>query len=371
MHLQRKSSGCYGGSLVTDLPGNVLLKILSYLSFKDFLLLRRTCQLFYHYTRCRQFYEKVQINGLMLHSGKYKIAEYFSHVKYGSKYFTMNLKDVKSRTIQPILKCVPDFCDVIINMMDLIFVTEYCSNIKRLSIQLQFNIVNDKNLCSGLPKLQSLKELHIKSDKLLYLEDVPLQILVDLIKNTKTIASISFEDFYFTGLASDTEGCGYNIFRGIIKKAEHIKCWKFIHTFSNIPNIFELPSSVTSIVVKNCNYHYINLRHAMIKQLVIDSTYNYYLNPTFQLENLRLLEVNNISLRSLSKSNLVLPKLETLKLRGTQDTCMFLQTYVPMLRSSLKELYLKSVKEEGEGWVDVQNSYASFCTVVSNYGDFN
>ena len=365
-HLQRKSNGSYGGSLLTDLPRNVLLKILSYLKFRDFLSLRRTCQLFYHYSRCKEFYEKVQINGLMFHSGKYKTAEYFSHVKYGSKYFRMNLKDVKSRTIRPILRCVPDFCDVMINMMDLIFVTEYCSNVIRLSIQLQFNIVSDKNLCSGLPKLQNLKELHIKSDKLLYLEDVPLQMLVDLIKNTKTIASISFEDFYFTGLASDIEGCGYNIFRDIIKKAEHIKCWAFIHTFSNIPNIFELPSSVTSIVVKNCNYHYINLKNAMIKRLIIDSTYNYYLNPTFQLENLRLLEVNNISLRSLSKSNLVLPKLETLKLRGTQDTCLFSQTYAPMLRSCLKELYLKSVKEEGEGWVEVRNFYASFCTVVSN-----
>ena len=364
--LQRKSNGSYGGSLLTDLPRNVLLKILSYLKFRDFLSLRRTCKLLYHYSRCKEFYEKVQINGLMFHSGKYKTVEYFSHVKYGSKYFRMNLKDVKSRTIRPILRCIPDFCDVIINMMDLIFVTEYCSNIIRLSIQLQFNIVSDKNLCSGLPKLQSLKELHIKSDKLLYLEDVPLQMLADLIKNTETIASISFEDFYFTGLASDIEGCGYNIFRDIIKKAEHIKCWTFIHTFSNIPNIFELPSSVTSIVVKNCNYHYINLKDAMIKQLIIDSTYNYYLNPTFQLENLRLLEVNNISLRSLSKSNLVLPKLETLKLRGTQDTCLFLQTYAPMLRSCLKELYLKSVKEEGEGWVEVRNFYASFCTVVSN-----
>ena len=367
--MQRKSNDDYGGSLLTDLPGNVLLKIFCYLNFKDFLSLKRACQLFYHYSRCKEFYEKVQINGLMLHSGKYKIAEYFSHVKYGSKYFRMNLKDVKSRTICPIFRCVPDFCDVIINMMDLIFVTEYCSNIKKLSIQLQFNVANDKNLCSGLPKLQRLKELHIKSDKLLYLEDVPLQMLADLIKNTKTIASISFEDFYFTGLASDIEGCGYNIFRDIIKKAEHIKCWKFIHTFSNIPNIFELPSSVTSIVVKNCNYHYINLKHAMIKELIIDSTYNYYLNPTFQLENLSLLEVNNISLRSLSKSNLVLPKLETLKLRGTQDTCLFLQTYEPMLRSSLKELYLKSVKEEGKGWVEVRNSYASFCRVVGNYGD--
>ena len=238
-------------------------------------------------SRCKKFYEKVQIcmskiKGTDVELFQRLCDEYASNLRF-------NTEGCYEERIGWILPYIENVRDIVVNIK---YLKQACRDVRYIKI-LVINYIytddlkNDDIDFSCLSIVKYLDNLSIKgsanSFQQLYLFH---SMLYDIIKHTKQISKISFDNIYVErGKCSiKSKDLSENI-----KKLSHIKEWHLQNVVAD-NKIFDLPDEVKVLECRHTDcISFQNYKFTELEKLVLE--YVKFENSYFKFENLKILEI--------------------------------------------------------------------------------
>ena len=298
--------------LVVDLPNIPLQIVCTYLTVTDVLNLRLTCSKMFQTSKCKEFYEKVQICMAKIKETDLKLfqklCEEFAVI------IMFNTEGCFEERLEWILPCVKDVRNVLVNIR---YLNQACRKLKCIKYLVISYIYSD-GLKDGdidfscLSNAKNLDLLCIKGNvnnfQKLYLYQSMLDVIIE---HTKQISKICFEDIdlrkgnYF---AKSKDPLSKKI-----RKSSHIREWKLKNVVTD-DGIFDLPSDISILECRytNCisfkDYKFDNLEKLVLESVKFE-------NELFEFENLKVLEITgHLRDDGLNGKTIVCPKLEIIRL---------------------------------------------------------
>lgn len=295
-----------------DLPNIPLQFVFAYLTVTDVLNLRLTCSKMFQTSKCKEFYEKVQIcmekikeTDLKLFQ---KLCEEFAII------IMFNTEGCFEERLEWILPCVENVRNVLVNVR---YLNQACRKLKYIKY-LVINYIYSDGLkdsdidFSCLSTVKTLDQLCIKGSvnnfQKLYLYQSMLDVIIE---HTNQISKICFEDI---DLQKGNEFAKSKVpLSKKIRKSSHIREWKMINVVTD-DGIFDLPSDIRTL---ECRYtdciNFKVYKFDNLEKLVLESVK--FENELFKFKNLKVLEITgHLRGDGLDGKAIVCPKLEIIRL---------------------------------------------------------
>ena len=295
-----------------DLPNIPLQFVFAYLTVTDVLNLRSTCSKMFQTSKCKEFYEKVQIcmekikeTDLKLFQ---KLCEEFAII------IMFNTEGCFEERLEWILPCVKNVRNVLVNVR---YLNQACRKLKYIKY-LVINYIYSDGLkdsdidFSCLSTVKKLDQLCIKGSvnnfQKLYLYQSMLDVIIE---HTNQISKICFEDI---DLQKGNEFAKSKVpLSKKIRKSSHIREWKMINVVTD-DGIFDLPSDIRTL---ECRYtdciNFKVYKFDNLEKLVLESVK--FENELFKFKNLKVLEITgHLRGDGLDGKTIVCPKLEIIRL---------------------------------------------------------
>ena len=297
---------------LVDLPNIPLQCVCSYLTVNDVLNLRLTCSKMFQVSKCKEFYEKVQICMAKIKETDLKLfqklCEEFAH------YIMFNTEGCFEERLQWILPCVKSVRNVLVNIR---YLNQTCRKLKHIKC-LVINYIYSDGLkdndidFSCLSTARMLDQLCIKGSvnnfQKLYLYQTMLDVVIE---HTKQISKICFEDIDLqkgSDFAKSKDPLSKKI-----RKSSHIREWKLKNVLTD-DGIFDLPRDIGVLECRYTNcinfkvYKFDNLQKLVLESIKFE-------NELFKFENLKVLEITgHLRDDGLNGKTIVCPKLEIIRL---------------------------------------------------------
>lgn len=291
----------------------------------------------YKLSQCKAFYQRVKVF-VVKHLRSLSKSNFLHFLESCAMYARLwILSDDIPELILPHIQLVKELT---IEMILLKPIAENCGGLVQLKIYLsRVNFAKysdfDPNLYfQCIEKFSHLKALHIQGirpDRFLW------------VSNLLRYANI-LEEVYLENLNVDLYNCDYNKynsqFREAISSASHISHWK-LKNVAYGQHLLQLPASDISLALEDDSQN-IDFQNTRILSLSSNKRHHLY-NQSIKYNHLRKLELYDMNLNVFGKGKLPCPKLKVLKLSQTLSTKCFLLDFIPIFKSSLKELILENV----------------------------
>ena len=284
---------------LVDLPNIPLQYVCAYLTVNDVLNLRLTCSKMFQTSKCKGFYEKVQICMAKIKETDLKLfqklCEEFAH------YIMFNTEGCFEERLQWILPCVKSVRNVLVNIR---YLNQTCRKLKYIKY-LVINYIYSDGLkdsdidFSCLSTARMLDQLCIKGSvndfQKLYLYQTMLDVVIE---HTKQISKICLEDI-------DLQKGNY------FAESKH-PVTDVIDVTDD--GIFDLPSDISVLECRYTNcisfkvYKFNNLEKLVLESVKFE-------NELFEFKNLKVLEIaGHLRDDGLNGKTIVCPKLEIIRL---------------------------------------------------------
>ena len=322
---------------LVDLPNIPLQVICEYLKAIDVLNLRLTCSKMFQISKCREFYEKVQICMAKIEETDLKLfqklCDEFSII------IMFNTEGCFEERLEWILPFVKNVRNILVNIR---YLNQACRELKYIKY-LVINYIESDGLkdsdidFSCLSTARNLDLLCIKGSNFqkLFLHQSMLDVIIE---HAKQITKICFEDIDFRK-GKDFPKSKDPLSKKI-RKSIHIREWKFKNVVTD-NDIFHLPRDIR---VLECRYtNCINFRvykFDNLEKLVLESVK--FENETFKFKNLKVLEITgHLRDDGLHGKRIFCPKLETIRLFKIHHIGSFQQ----LLHCESKRLHLNVIHD--------------------------
>lgn len=317
-------------STILDLPGNVYVVIIMYLSVDDICRFRLACKTFYRSTICKTFFKKVEIIPQNL-SDLY-IENFMNILSCFSEVIRLNIPLFTDSAVVRLIKKLPSIKELCVYSKDIVNVCNYCKSLHCLIIKFNSN-VNVENF-AFLKKLNHLEELE----------------LISLPSPDRDRDSEIDELYFYEGVSEDQHNSKWlKTFLSLTT----VKHWRFTGLLCS--DWIILPPSVISIECRGgSGWGQIDFDHFSLEKLVLESICLPKVVKKMHLLNLRVLELSHMSLQIFAgEAILFFPTLQVMKLNNTIYTIPFLEKYGQIIQSSLQTLTIESISTIIDS--DVQN----------------
>ena len=317
-------------STILDLPGNVYVVIIMYLSVDDICRFRLACKTFYRSTICKTFFKKVEIIPQNL-SDLY-IENFMNILSCFSEVIRLNIPLFTDSAVVRLIKKLPSIKELCVYSKDIVNVSNYCKSLHCLIIKFNSN-VNVENF-AFLKKLNHLEELE----------------LISLPSPDRDRDSEIDELYFYEGVSEDQHNSKWlKTFLSLTT----VKHWRFTGLLCS--DWIILPPSVISIECRGgSGWGQIDFDHFSLEKLVLESICLPKVVKKMHLLNLRVLELSHMSLQIFAgEAILFFPTLQVMKLNNTIYTIPFLEKYGQIIQSSLQTLTIESISTIIDS--DVQN----------------
>ena len=315
-------------STILDLPGNVYVVIIMYLSVDDICRFRLACKTFYRSTICKTFFKKVEIIPQNL-SDLY-IENFMNILSCFSEVIRLNIPLFTDSAVVRLIKKLPSIKELCVYSKDIVNVCNYCKSLHCLIIKFNSN-VNVENF-AFLKKLNHLEELE----------------LISLPSPDRDRDSEIDELYFYEGVSEDQQK-----WLKTFLSLTTVKHWRFTGLLCS--DWIILPPSVISIECRGgSGWGQIDFDHFSLEKLVLESICLPKVVKKMHLLNLRVLELSHMSLQIFAgEAILFFPTLQVMKLNNTIYTIPFLEKYGQIIQSSLQTLTIESISTIIDS--DVQN----------------
>ena len=146
-------------STILDLPGNVFVVIIMYLSVADICRFRLACRTFHRSTLCKTFFKKVEI--IPQDVSDVYTENFMNILSCFSEVVRLNIPLFTDSAVVRLLKKFPSIKELCVYSKDIVNVCKYCKSLHCLIIKFNSN-VNVENF-AFLKNLNHLEELELIS----------------------------------------------------------------------------------------------------------------------------------------------------------------------------------------------------------------
>ena len=340
-------------SSLHSLIDHILIQILHYLPVEDILSLRLTCSYLHSVSKCKAFYDRIQLTLKSLQSSHLHILKNILE-----NPIRLKLPPLDKSMFVTIAGVLREIEDVSIDIKDLKWICKHCKNIRRLVIRFDFGLICHLKLdleqiakFHCLSELNDLDELHFTSaHSVKYTADVitfrhyTQSMLNDVLENASSITKIGFHNIEF----KDHDNKLTHKTRINVRNSSHINHWTF-ENFYCWENIFEFPPSVVSLEMREARYINLNLAQSKMENLVLHNAR--FRCKAFNFKNLKTLELSGV-LKEMSLSCMYdldfCAEVENLKLSDLYCDHAFSAMYMSLFTSKVKILALENIYRMNE-----------------------
>ena len=314
-----------------NLPHNTLWKITEFLPVSDALNYRLSCRLFYTITRCKQFYQQIQIKVVSL-SGK-DISVFRNLMeKYGAEV-RLSIQYLSHSDLLKVVSYVSLVQEMTISLCFIHLISTNCKYLRKLKICFTTNF-EKKSLPSidftCLDKLTKLDQIIFQGYFLF-----PRKLLINIFTKLKNIRSIEFQDLSF-GVSEYRNVGNLQI---LMEESSHIESWTFAN-INCVKRVFTLPKLARYLKCSEILFDVIDIDNSFLQTLVLDSITWINKEETHHLENLLTLKLRY---SQFSTNSFKCKNLRNLEISECNYTSSFIINFVTDFGSSLEKLTLQSL----------------------------
>ena len=333
-------------SKICSLPDSLLSSIFGYLTVTDALKLRLTCTRMFKTSKCNEFYEKMQI---CMSKIKVNDLDLFQELcKTFASKVRFNTEGCFEERLRWILSYVEDIKDIRVNIR---YLKQACMEVKHIR-QLVINFTLTDGLESShidfsyLSVAKELAKLIIRGTVHYYQKLVLYQpMLYDIIKHTKQISKICFDSIEVQSAKSFEQGS----LSEEIKNSSHISEWSLKNVVAD-DGIFNLPEDIRILECRNTNcISFRDYNFEKLEKLALESVK--FESRNFIFENVKILEITGQLLGGgLDGKTVICPKLEILRLL---EIC-HITSFQNLLTGELKRLYMTvsgGIRDTEKDWI--------------------
>lgn len=339
-----------------NLIDHILRQIFNYLPVQDILSLRLTCSHLHLVSKCKAFYDRIQLTLKSLQSNHLHILK--NVLENSVRSIRIKLPPLDESMFVTIADVSGEIEDISIDIKDLKWICKHCKNIRRLVIRFDFGLICHLKLDLDqiakfhcLSELNDLDELHFTSShSVKYTVNVitfghyTQSMLNDILENASSITKIGFHNIEF----KDHDNKLTQKTRKNVCNASHINHWTF-ENFYCWENIFEFPPSIVSLEMREARYINLNLAHTKMENLVLHNAK--FRCKEFNFKNLKTLELSGV----LKEMSLICmydlhycAEVENLKLSDLYCDHAFSAMYMSLFTSKVKILTLENIYRMNE-----------------------
>ena len=339
-----------------SLTDHILIQIFHYLPVQDILSLRLTCSYLHSVSKCKAFYDRIQLTLKSLQSNHVHILK--NILENSVRPIRIKLPPLDGIMFVTIADVSREIDDISIDIKDLKWICKHCKNIRRLVIRFDFGLICRLKLdveqlakFHCLSELNDLDELHFTSShnvkytvNVITFRHYTQSMLNDVLENASFITKIGFHNIEF----KDHDNELTQKTRRNVRNASHINHWTF-ENFYCWENIFEFPPSIVSLEMREARYINLNLAQSKIENLVLHNAR--FRCKAFNFKNLKTLELSGV----LKEMSLVCmydlhycAEVENLKLSDLYCDHAFSEMYMSLFTSKVKILTLENLYRMNE-----------------------
>ena len=329
-------------STILDLPGNVFVVIIMYLSVADICRFRLACRTFHRSTLCKTFFKKVEI--IPQDVSDVYTENFMNILSCFSEVVRLNIPLFTDSVVVRLLKKFPSIKELCVYSKDIVNVCKYCKSLHCLIIKFNSN-VNVENF-AFLKNLNHLEELE----------------LISLPSPDRDKESEIDELYFYEAVNEDQHNS--KLLKTFLSLTT-VKHWRFTGLLCS--DWIVLPPSVTSIECRGgSSWGQIDFDQSSLEKLVLERIDLPKVVKKMHLLNLRILELSHMSLQMFAgEAILFFPTLQVMKLNNTIYTIPFLEKYGQILQSSLQTLTIESISTIIDS--DVQNIVSIYQSLTKLY----
>ena len=317
---------------LVDLPDVSLKYIFGYLTAADVFNLRLTCHKMFQTSKCKEFYEKVQIRMTKIKNTDRKLFQKLcDEFAFNLRFNTEGCFEDRIAWILPNVKNVKD---ILVNVK---YLKQACEKVRHIR-HLVINYIKTDNLLdkdidfSCLSIAKELNELIIKGTnngfRKLYMYR---SMVYDIVKNTKQLSKICFDSLSLGEGIRCIEG--KDVHSKKIRESNHISEWHLKNVMVK-DGIFDLPEDMRVLEWRYTNgISFPNLSFDRLEKLVLEGVIS---------DNLNILEIaDDLFGHGFDGKAVIRPKLEIFRLFGIHHIEIFLH----LLISGLKMLHISVIHD--------------------------
>lgn len=327
---------CQKLSCLENLPQNTLWRIIEFLPVSDALNCRLSCRLFYKITRCKQFYQQIQIKVLSL-SGKDILVFRSLMEKYGAEV-RLSIQYLSHFNFLKVESYVALVQEMTISLCFIHLISSNCKYLRKLKIFFSTDFQKKSVLSVDFACLGKLKKL----DQIIFQGYFlfPKNILKNIFTKLRNIRSIEFQDLSF-GVSEYRNVGNLQI---LMKESSHIESWTFAN-INCVKRVFTLPKLARFLKCSEVLFDVIDIDNSFLQTLVLDSVTWINKEETRHLENLVTLKLRY---SQFSTNSFKCKNLQNLEISECNYTSSFIINFVTDFGSSLKKLTLQSLYGVGD-----------------------
>ena len=259
-------------STILDLPGNVFVVIIMYLSVADICRFRLACRTFHRSTLCKTFFKKVEI--IPQDVSDVYTENFMNILSCFSEVVRLNIPLFTDSAVVRLLKKFPSIKELCVYSKDIVNVCKYCKSLHCLIIKFNSN-VNVENF-AFLKNLNHLEELE----------------LISLPSPDRDKESEIDELYFYEAVNEDQHNS--KLLKTFLFLTT-VKHWRFTGLLCS--DWIVLPPSVTSIECRGgSSWGQIDFDQSSLEKLVLERIDLPKVVKKMHLLNLRILELSHMSL---------------------------------------------------------------------------
>lgn len=314
-----------------NLPHNTLWRIIEFLPISDALNYRLSCRLFYKITRCKQFYQQIQIKVVSLSGNDISVFRNLME-KYGPEV-RLSIQCLSNFDLPKVAPYVSLVQEMTISLCFIHLISTNCKYLRKLKICFSTNFEKNSVLSVDFTCLDKLKKL----DQIIFQGYFlfPKKLLKDIFTKLKNIRSVEFQDLSF-GVC---EYRNVDNLQTLMEESCHIESWTFAN-INCVKRVFTLPKLARYLKCSEVLFDVIDIDNSFLQTLVLNSITWINKEETHHLENLITLKLRY---SQFSANSFKCKNLQNLEISDCNYTSSFIINFVTNFGSSLKKLTLQSL----------------------------